>query len=160
MCGVGLGCHRQRVWREGRMPYCIKNTRYISRETALILCLTMWPSIRCWVSRSSMSKVEWPGLNPNWWSEKRSLEKKKDFMSTAMMDSMTLLMIGSNLKVVENNGFWEWMSEGISCEGARNEWGWVTNCLLFLLDKKEDSKGGDGNEGENDKCDKRMRKGI
>jgi len=54
----------------------------MSKESALISCLTLRASIHCWESWSSMSKVEWPGLNLNWWSEIRPSEKRKDFTST------------------------------------------------------------------------------
>ena len=50
---------------------------------------------RVWAAYPRWS--EWPGVIPNWWSEMRVLEKWNDFVSTAMMDSMTLLMIGSKL---------------------------------------------------------------
>ena len=76
----------------------VSKTRGMSRETALISCLTLRASIHCWESRSSMSKLEWPGLNPNWWFEMRLLDKRYDFMSTAMMHSTTLLMFGRKLK--------------------------------------------------------------
>ena len=36
----------------------VSKAQDMSRETALISCLTLRASIHCWVSRSSMSKVE------------------------------------------------------------------------------------------------------
>ena len=55
-------------------------------------------SIHCWESRPpSISRVEWLGLKPNWWSEMKPLEKRKDLISEAMMDSITLLVIGRRL---------------------------------------------------------------
>ena len=60
-----------------------------------ISCLRLTAFIHFWMSRSSMSKAEWPVVNLNCWFEMRLLEKRYDFMSTAMMDSMILLMIWS-----------------------------------------------------------------
>ena len=53
----------------------ISKAHYMSMEMALISCLELRISIHCWESRSSISRVEWPDLNPNWWPEIRPLEK-------------------------------------------------------------------------------------
>ena len=44
-----------------------------------------------------MSKLECPDLNLNNWFESRPLEKRKDFKSTTIKDSMTSLIIGRQL---------------------------------------------------------------
>jgi len=71
-----LGCHKQRVWilRWGARLYQILE---ICPEMQMS-CLRLRASIHCWESQSSISKVEWPGLKPNWWSKIWSLEKRKD----------------------------------------------------------------------------------
>ena len=69
----------------------------MSRDTARISFLALRTSIHCWESRSSISRVEWPGLKPNWRSEIKPLEKRKDLMFEAMVNSITLLMIGRRL---------------------------------------------------------------
>ena len=80
--GVGLGCHQQRVWRAGQdASQTVLNNQNMSRETALISCLTLRASIHYWKSRSSMSMVEWPGLNPNGWSEIRPPWKVNSLMT-------------------------------------------------------------------------------
>ena len=62
----------------------------MSSEMALISFLALRTSIHCIESRSSMSRVER-------WLEIKPLVKRKDLMSEAMMDSMTMLMIGRRL---------------------------------------------------------------
>ena len=92
----------------------VSKARDMSRDMALISCLALRTSIHCWESRSSISRFEWPGLKPNWWSEIRPLEKRKDLMSETMMDSITLLMIGRRLI-------------GLSLQGSA-----ITNLVLFF----------------------------
>jgi len=92
---VGFWFHWQTVWRVRQdASQTVSKARDMSKETALIS--HRGADLYCCVIRSSMSKVEWPGLKPNWWSERR-LWKRKDFISTAMMDYTTIFRIGSEL---------------------------------------------------------------
>ena len=53
----------------------ISKARDMPRETAFI-CLILKASNHCWESKSSTCKLEWPGLNPNWWLEMRHFSIK------------------------------------------------------------------------------------
>ena len=76
----------------------MSKARDMSRDMALISCPALSTSIHCWESRSSISRVVT-------WSETKLMignqaigeEEGLDLMSEAMMDSITLLMIGRRL---------------------------------------------------------------
>ena len=70
----------------------------MSRDMALISCLALRISIHCWESRSShiQGRVTW-SESKLMIGNLKPLEKRKDLMSEAMMDSITLLMIGRRL---------------------------------------------------------------
>ena len=50
---------------QGGMPKCIESSRYVQRDGPNLVSDIEGVPIHCWESRSSKSKIQWCGLNPN-----------------------------------------------------------------------------------------------
>ena len=79
------------------VPDCIEYLRYVQKDGLYLMSEIKGLHTLLAGQKQGGVRVEWLGMNLNWRSDIRSLEKMKDLMSSVVMDSMTLLIFVSKL---------------------------------------------------------------